>query len=193
MEFFLYVLSLQRKGNVFVDREVWIERIALEDHGDTAVAGTEVVNHSSADEDFAGRGSFQSGDHPQQSGFPGARGPEENQKLAFASFKVHVVNGSELSFFEYLCQIPRLNDSHRCPVRSFPSGKDTLVFVFRSLGGILGSFVAARHFGKHGGNDPRFEGLIDAGTAVTRIADVGGPIEDGTEHLVFVRRRGPRS
>src|SRR6267378_3882476 len=58
MEFFLYVLGLQRKGNVLVDREVRIERITLEDHGDAAVAGTEVVNHLSADKDFAGRWSF---------------------------------------------------------------------------------------------------------------------------------------
>src|SRR5229473_7883001 len=99
MEFFLYVLSLQRKGNVFVDREVRIKRIALEDHGDAAVAGTEVVNHASADENFARRGRFQPGDHPQESRFSGAGGPEENQKLAFASLEVHVVDGSELSFF----------------------------------------------------------------------------------------------
>src|SRR5947208_15443230 len=101
MEFFLYVLGLQRKGNVFVDREVRIERIALKDHGDAAVAGTEFVNHSSADEDFAGRGSFQSGDHPQQSSLSGARGHEENEKLTFARLEVNVVDSSELSFFPY--------------------------------------------------------------------------------------------
>src|SRR5229473_5314024 len=192
MEFFFYVLGLQRKGNVFVDREVRIERIALKDHSDATVAGTEVVNHSSADEDFAGRGSFQSGDHPQQSGFPGARGPEENQKLAFASLKVHVVDGSELSFFEYLCQIACLNDSHRAPVRSFPSGKDALVFVFGRLGGILRSFVAPRHFGEHGRNDPGFESFVNGGGAVTRKADVCGPIEDVAEDFVFVRGICPR-
>src|SRR5712691_13466678 len=191
MEFFLYVLGLQRKGNVFVDREVWIERIALEDHGDTAVAGTEVVNHASADEDFAGRGSFQSGDHPQQSGFPGARGPEENQKLAFASLEVHVVDGSELAFFEYLCQIPCLDDSHRAPVLSFPSGKDALVFVFGSLGGILRSFVAARHFGEHRGNHPRLESFVDGVGTVTGITHVRSPIEDIAEDFVFVWGRGP--
>src|SRR5258708_16862010 len=76
------------------------------------------------------------------------------------------------------------------PVWSFPPGKDTPVFVFGSLGGILGSFVAARHFGEHGGNDPRFEGLIDGGCGVTWIADVGGPIENVAEDFVFVRGIG---
>src|SRR5260370_17218288 len=97
MEFFLYVLGLQRKGNVFVDREVWIERIALEDHGDAAVAGTEVVNHASADEDFPGRGSFHPGDHPQKRPFSPAPGPTENQKPPFARFKVHLFYTSHFS------------------------------------------------------------------------------------------------
>src|SRR5882762_3429081 len=163
VQFFLYVLGLQRKGNVFVDREVRIERIALEDHSDATLTRREIVDDLAADEDFAGRRRFQPGDHPQESRFSGARGPEENQKLAFASLKVHVVDGSELSFFEYLCQIACLNDSHRALVRSFPPGKDAFVFVFGRLGGILRSFVAPRHFGEHSGNDPRLEGLVDGG------------------------------
>src|SRR6266849_3084460 len=69
VQFFLYVLSLQRKRNVLVDREVWIERIALENHGDAAVARAEVVNHPSADKDFASRGRLQPGDHPQERRF----------------------------------------------------------------------------------------------------------------------------
>src|SRR5260370_21656537 len=130
MEFFVYVLGLKRKGIVLVDGEVRIERIAVKYHGYTAVARTEVVNHSPADEDFAGRGSFQSSYHPQKSSFPRAGGPEENQKLAFASFEVHVVDGSELSFFEYLCQIACLNDSHRFPALLFPYVNYTFVFGF---------------------------------------------------------------
>src|SRR2546426_7986835 len=45
--------------------------------------------------------------------------------------------------------------------------------LFGSLGGVFRSFVAARDFGKHGGDDPRFESFVDGGGAVTRIADVG--------------------
>src|SRR5260370_42447688 len=99
MEFFLYVLGLQRKGNVFVDREVWIERIALEDHGDAAVAGTEGVKHASADEDFTGRGSFQPRDHPQKPPFSLAWRPKGNQKLPFSRLEGHVLSGTQVSFF----------------------------------------------------------------------------------------------
>src|SRR6266481_4711894 len=169
-----------------------IEGVALKDHGDTVIAWGKIVDDFAAYEDFAGGGRFQAGNHAQKSGFTGAGRPEENQKLAFASLEVHVVDGSELSFFENLCQIACLNDSHRRPVWSFPPGKDTPVFVFGSLGGILGSFVAARHFGEHGGNDPRFEGLVDGGRAVTGITDICGPIENVAENLVFVRGSGPR-
>src|SRR5439155_5254685 len=95
---------------------VWIERIALEHHGDAAFARRQIVDDLAADEDFTGRGRFQSGDHSQESRFSGARWPQEHQKLTFASFEVYVVDGSELSFFEYLCQIACLNDSHQRPV-----------------------------------------------------------------------------
>src|SRR6266436_6542886 len=93
---------------------------------------------------------------------------------------------------EYLCQIACLNDSHRAPVLLFPSGKDTLVFLFGSFGRILRSLVAARHFGEHGGNDPSFESLVDGGRPVTGITDVGGPIENIAEDFVFVRGSCPR-
>src|SRR6266849_1911105 len=192
MEFFLYVLSLQRKGNVFVDREVRIKRIALENHGDAALTRGKIVDHAAADEDFARRGRFESGDHPQKSGFSGAGRPQEDQKLALASFQIHIVNSSEFSFFEYFCQVARDNDSHRVPVLLFPSGKNTLVLLFGSLGGVFRSFIAARDFGEHGGDDPRFESLVDGGVAVTRIADVGGPIKDVAEHLVLIRGISPR-
>src|SRR6266568_8349693 len=188
----LYVLSLQRKCNVFVHREVRIKRIALENHGDAALTWGKIVDHAAADEDFAGRGRFESGDHTQKRGLPGAGRPQEDQKLALASFQIHIVNSSEFSFFEYFCQIARDNDSHRVPVLLFPSGKNTLVLLFGSLGGVFRSFIAARDFSEHGGDNPRFESLVDGGGAVTGIADVGGPIEDVAEDLVLIRGISPR-
>src|SRR6266481_683034 len=153
-----------------------IEGVALKEHGDTAIAWGKIVDDFAAYEDFAGGGRFQAGNHAQKSGFTGAGRPEENQKLSFASLEVHIVDGSELSFFEYLCQIACRNDSHRAPVLLFPSGKDTLVF----------------HFGEHGGNDPCFESFVDGGRTVTGITDVGGPIENVAEDFVFVRGSCPR-
>ena len=75
VEFFLYVLGLQRKRNIFVHREMRIERITLEDHGDAAFARRKIVDDLAADENFAGCGSFQPGDHPQKRRFSRSRGP----------------------------------------------------------------------------------------------------------------------
>jgi hypothetical protein len=61
-----------------------------------------VIHYFSANKDFTGRGSFQSGDHAQESGLSGTGWPQKNQKLAFTSFQVHIIDGSQLSFFEYL-------------------------------------------------------------------------------------------
>src|SRR5207302_10897394 len=123
VELFFDLLSLQRKRYILVDRQVRVERVALEDHGDAAFARRKVVDHAAANEDVAGRGRFQSGDHAQQCGLPGAGWAEKDQKLAFASFQVHAVYGSESSCLENLCQIPSLNNSHQTPVASFPSRK----------------------------------------------------------------------
>src|SRR6266542_1322087 len=47
----LDALRLQREDDVLVDGEVRIERVALEDHGDAALARGEVVDDPAADED----------------------------------------------------------------------------------------------------------------------------------------------
>src|SRR5438105_595631 len=65
VELFFDLLSLQRKRYILVDRQVRVERVALEDHGDAAFARRKVVDHAAANEDIAGRGRFQSGDHAQ--------------------------------------------------------------------------------------------------------------------------------
>jgi len=43
--------SMERR--YFVDREVWIERVALKDHSDAAFTRGEIVDDLAADEDFA--------------------------------------------------------------------------------------------------------------------------------------------
>src|SRR5438552_3185092 len=88
--------------------------------------------------------------------------------------------------------MPYLDNSHQRSVPSFPSGKDTLVFLFRSLGGILRSFVAARHFREHSGNDPSFKSFVNGGGTVTGITHVCRPIENVAEGLIFVRGICPR-
>jgi len=65
MKLFFDLLSFQRKRYILVDREVRVERVALENHGDAAFARRKIVDHAAANEDIAGRGRFQSGDHAQ--------------------------------------------------------------------------------------------------------------------------------
>ena len=113
MQIFGDILRFQRKSNVFVNGKMRVKCIALEHHGDAALTRREIVHHFSADKDFAGRGRFQAGDHAQESRFPRARRPQENQKLAFARFQVDFVYSSELSFFKYLGQLSGFNDGHQ--------------------------------------------------------------------------------
>src|SRR6476646_3877462 len=112
MEMFRNVLRFQGKSNVVVNGEMRIQRVALENHGNTALTRREIIHHFAANKDFAGRGRFQAGDHPQERGFPGTRRSQENQKLAFTSLQVHFIYSSELSLFKYLGQFPGFNDGH---------------------------------------------------------------------------------
>src|SRR5205814_3720206 len=85
-------LRLQREGDVFVDAEVRIERVALEDHGDATLARGKVVDDAAADEDVAGGRLLEAGDHAQEGGFSGARGAEEDEELALPALQVDVVD-----------------------------------------------------------------------------------------------------
>src|SRR5947209_4739733 len=86
-----------------------------------------MVDQPAANENFAGRGLLQSGDHAQKSGLAGARGTQEDQELAFASYQIYVVNCSEFALFKYLGKVACFNDGHRPSL--FVPLKDTLVFL----------------------------------------------------------------
>src|SRR5262249_61476621 len=95
-----------------VDGQVRIEGVALEDHGDPALARREMVDDPAADQDLARRRSFEAGDHPEERGLPGTRGPQEDQELSLFRRQADVVDGSEFPFFEDLRQISSLNNRH---------------------------------------------------------------------------------
>src|SRR5271165_678705 len=101
---------------------------------------------------------------------------------ALKTFVNSRVSTTAIGFPPYIDHWPRL----------LPPIKDTLVFGFGGLGGIFRCFIAARHFGEHGGNDPGFERFVDGRCAVTWIADIGSPIENIAEDFVFVRWSGAR-
>ena len=62
--------NLQRELDVGLRGLVWIEGVALKDHGDVAHLRFDVVDLHIADEDVARSRSFETGDHPQQGALP---------------------------------------------------------------------------------------------------------------------------
>src|SRR6266542_203701 len=121
----LDALRLQREDDVLVDGEVRIERVALEDHGDAALARGEVVDDAAADEDVAGGGLLEAGDHPQERGFSGARGAEEDEELALSALQVDVVDGADVSAFEDFGELSGLYDRHASPGRTLCAPTDS--------------------------------------------------------------------
>ena len=59
-----------------------VERIILENHREVAVLWRHVVNHPTANRDFAFGHCLKSSDHPQQSGLTATRWPEQDDKGA---------------------------------------------------------------------------------------------------------------
>ena len=69
---FRRLAQLEPERQVVVDRHVRVERVGLEDHGDVAILGRDVVDDSFADPDGAVADLFQAGEHPQGGGLAGA-------------------------------------------------------------------------------------------------------------------------
>ena len=80
----------QREGDVLVDREVRIERVVLEDEGDVAVGGVEVLHRLAVDQDVAGVDVLEAGDGAQRRGLAAARGAEEDDELLVLHREVDV-------------------------------------------------------------------------------------------------------
>src|SRR5437868_1301148 len=72
-----------------------------------------------------------------------------------------------------------------------PAGEDAFVLLFRGLGGVFRSFISARHLGKHGGNHPGAERLVNRSGRVSWITHVCGPIQHVTQHFVLIGRLRP--
>src|SRR5262249_55508673 len=113
-----HLLGLQREGDVLVDGEVGIESVTLKDHRDPALARRQVVDELAADPDLARGRRLEAGDHAQESRLAGARGAQEDEKLALLRRQVDVVDRPELALLEDLGEISGLNDRHGDSSRS---------------------------------------------------------------------------
>src|SRR5439155_12868514 len=76
------LLQAQAEGDVLVDREMWIEGVTLEDHGDVAVARRDVVHNPLADSHYPLRDLLKPGEHSQGCGLAAAGGADKHHEFA---------------------------------------------------------------------------------------------------------------
>jgi len=91
-----HLVVAEAEGKVVVHRHVRVQGVRLEDHGDVAGAGRDVVDHTVADEDAAARDLLQSGEHAQRGRLPAAGRADEDEELAVADVDAEVVDGGGL-------------------------------------------------------------------------------------------------
>jgi hypothetical protein len=80
--------------DVLVHREVGVERVALEDHGDVAISCGHVVDDAVADLDDAFADLLEACDHAQRRCLAAAGGADEDHELAVGDLEVHVAHGT---------------------------------------------------------------------------------------------------
>jgi len=83
----------QGEGHVVEDREMGVEGVRLEDHGDVAVARGEGVDGAAGDEDLAGGRGLEAGDHAEGGGLAAAGGAEEGEEGAVGDAEGEVADG----------------------------------------------------------------------------------------------------
>ena len=95
LDFFLGSLAqLQTECHVVKHGHVRIQSVVLEYHRDVSVLGSYVVNQLIADEQFAFRDFFQTGDHTQGGGLTTTGGTYQNQEFLVLDFQAEVGYGS---------------------------------------------------------------------------------------------------
>ena len=85
----------QPEGDVLGHAQVGVERVVLEDHGDVALLGREVVDDAAADRQRAVGDLLQPGDHAQRRRLAAARGPDEDEQLAVVRLEGEVLHGPD--------------------------------------------------------------------------------------------------
>ena len=84
----------EAERDVVVDRQVRVERVALEDHRDVAIARRDVVDDALADPDDAFGDLLEPRDHAERGRLPAARRTDEHHELLVADLEVHPGHGA---------------------------------------------------------------------------------------------------
>ena len=109
-----HLLQLQAECDVLVHGEVRVERVALEDHRDVAVAGRHVVHHLVADLEHTLRDVLEPGHHAQRRRLSATRRTDEHHELAVLDLEIHVVHGSRAVRVDLAHPVER-DRTHRSP------------------------------------------------------------------------------
>ena len=83
---------LQAKSHILPHRHVRVQRVILEDHGDVAFAGCDLIHKAIADIDFAAAGFFQPGDHPQRGRLAAPAGANQHHEFAIGDVETYVTH-----------------------------------------------------------------------------------------------------
>jgi hypothetical protein len=109
-----HLLQLQPEGDVVVDAEVRVERIALEHHRDIAVARGDVVDHAVADAHDALRDVLEPGDHAERRRLAAAGRADEHHELSVLDGEIEIVDGARTVRVD-LADVLERDTSHRSP------------------------------------------------------------------------------
>ena len=109
--------QLQSKGHVLVNGHVGVQSVVLENHGDVAILGCNVVDQAVADVQLAFGDLFQTGDHTKRGGLTTAGGTDQDDEFLVldvhaellhshdtlvGDLKVHLLLGSLLALLLFL-------------------------------------------------------------------------------------------
>ena len=87
----------QREGDVLAHRQMRVERVGLEHHGDAALGRMHPGDVGAVDEDRPRRHHFQPGDHAQHRRLAAAGRPEQGAELALADRQVDIADRGEVA------------------------------------------------------------------------------------------------
>ena len=84
--------QLQSEGHVLVNGHVGVQSVVLENHGDIAVLGGNVVDQTVADVQFAFGDLFQTGDHAERRGLAAAGRADENDEFLILDVQAELLH-----------------------------------------------------------------------------------------------------
>lgn len=92
-----HAADAEGKGQVLGHGHVREQRIVLEHHADVALVRRDIVDRATGQEDFAGGGGFETGQHHQAGGLAGPGGAEQGEEFALANVQVEILHDEGLA------------------------------------------------------------------------------------------------